>query len=134
MCAIEQLYDYMYSTVCMLGTLIYWPWYLEHQYRQGCNCHCQSGWDTTVNITCIYAYKLGAHNTDFITDYKVHSFLEYKGHYKLTLWVQNMKLLFSARNSGPVLPQELKIECTHLHVLLQFQNIQNQKIYKFLLI
>ena len=51
-CAIEQLYDYMYSTVCMLGTLIYWPWYLEHLYRQGCNCHCQSGWDTTVNITC----------------------------------------------------------------------------------
>ena len=44
----------MYSTVCMLGTLIYWPWYLEHLYRQGCNCHCQSGWDTTVNITCTH--------------------------------------------------------------------------------
>ena len=66
---------------------------------------------------------------------------EYKGHFKQTLWMlhcicasdgQKLKMLFLHETQDQFFLKKLKVECTHLHVLLQFQNIQNQKIYKFL--
>ncbi len=45
---------------------------------------------------------------------------------------QKLKMLFLHETQDQFFLKKLKVECTHLHVLLQFQNIQNQKIYKFL--